>query len=202
MPIPVPSNSQAARRLSVLTVLLLGLVLVCFDQLTETHHLDSIFSLVAPFKPLPFPVQAFWHLGDTGSSSFPVIVQEQYARLQRSGLLNHTTVSATYLGPDNTTMPHFDHPRIAMEYGGPASLAEFPTLRKLQTYCATTPKARVLYFHTKGERWSLLPSFHATLVPYSLAHFTYTLLRGWLRTRARAIQYNPGMAAHDGAFRH
>lgn len=191
MPVSVPSNPQAARRLSVLTVLLLGLVLVCYDQLAETHDLGLVFSLMASFKALPFPVQAFWHLGDTGSSSFDIIVQEQYARLQRSGLLNHTTVAATYLGLDYTTMPHFDHPRIAMEYGGPASLAEFPTLRKLQTYCAATPKARVLYFHTKGKLFPLsMPCTRpllSLLIPhaprsgagYGLEHEQYNRSREW-----------------------
>lgn len=106
-------------------------------------------------KPLPFPCHAFWHLGDTGLPAFSIVAHDQYQRLRRSGLLDIASVTASYIGAEASGMPRFNDSRITLEFVGPSTLYEYPTLRKLQMYCALTPEARVLYFHTKGTttRW-------------------------------------------------
>ena len=106
-------------------------------------------------KPLPFPCHAFWHLGDAGMPAFNIVAHDQYQRLRRSGLLDVASVTASYIGAEASGMPRFNDSRITLEFVGPSTLHEYPTLRKLQTYCALTPDARVLYFHTKGTntRW-------------------------------------------------
>ena len=100
---------------------------------------------------MPFRFHAFWHLGDSGLPAFNMVANEQYERLRRSGLLDVASVSASYVGAGASGMPCFNDSRIAIEFMGPASLYDFPTLRKLQSYCALTPGARVIYFHTKGQ---------------------------------------------------
>jgi hypothetical protein len=144
----------------LLFAVLLNFILVNCDRRaisfvsSRQDYRDEVLFVTAKSsrRCLPFPFQAFWHLGDTGLPAFKMVVHEQYDRLQRSGLLDVASVSASYVGPEASGMPDFNDSRITTEYVGPASLHEFSTLRKLQTYCALTPDGRALYFHTKGQQ--------------------------------------------------
>jgi hypothetical protein len=45
-------------------------------------------------------------------------------------------VAATLVGSDSTLMPIFEDPRVSVRYSGRASSYEFPSLVRLQEYCA------------------------------------------------------------------
>jgi hypothetical protein len=69
-------------------------------------------------KPLSFPAKAFWHIGDSGISTWRLVVKEQYERILASGMLDSMNVAATFVGPDAGALPAFDDARIEVEYGG------------------------------------------------------------------------------------
>lgn len=51
-------------------------------------------------SPLSFPARAFWHIGNTGMTTWRVVVAEQIRLLYRSGLVDAMNVTAMYIGPD------------------------------------------------------------------------------------------------------
>jgi hypothetical protein len=87
-------------------------------------------------KALPFPARAFWHIAESGSPAWRPIYLDQYSHIKRCGLLDSMHVTATFVSNHTSLMPTFDDPRVTVEYGGPSTQYEYPSLVRLQEYCA------------------------------------------------------------------
>lgn len=72
---------------------------------------------------LPFPARAFWHIGNTGMTTWRFVVAEQIRLLYRSGLVDAMNVTAMYIGPDQQvtdclTGCHLNQPTAAAHMAG------------------------------------------------------------------------------------
>lgn len=104
----------------------------------------------------PYDVRGFWHIGalDHPHSPWKEIVMDQVQAIKESGMMDDGIVDrieATFVGlappQEGVILPD---PFFHASFGGSEKHFEFPTLRRLESYCHGHPSARVMYIHNKG----------------------------------------------------
>lgn len=78
------------------------------------------------------------------------ILDEMVDYMKRSGISNAIDAIYVEVVGDNAEV-RFDMPNTYINYNGPASLWEFPTLNKLHAFANQNPECNILYLHTKGS---------------------------------------------------